>query len=105
MRAATGKTIHRTVGDTVPLLVRLATITDAGEQPVSDAALVEMVVGPAGAPLTIAAVARGDGSGVFLIPVAELDDAPGRVPFAIRVSEAAGAAVFARGTILTAPLV
>lgn len=105
MRASSGRTIHRTVGDTVPLLVRLAKITDAGEEPVGDAALVELVVGPAGAPLTIAAVARGDGSGVFLIPGAALANAPGRVPFAIRVSEAAGAAVFARGTILTAALV
>ncbi|AXQ93409.1 hypothetical protein LV780_06025 [Cereibacter azotoformans] len=104
MKSASGHTIHRTDGDTVPLLVRLAMLTDGGEVAVGDAAQVELLVGAAGAMQAIPGVARGDGQGVFLFPVSSLPAGAGRWPFAIRVAEAAGAAVLARGTILTAPL-
>ncbi len=105
MKADTEKKIPRTAGDTDPILVRLTRRTDAGDVAVGNAAVVQLRAKVAGATVTIAGTARGDGSGVFAFEPVGLPEVAATVPFAIAVTEGGDTFTIARGTIQIDPAI
>ena len=100
MRASENRRLHRTYGDTDPLLVYLTVKEDGGTTPVPDSATVEIHI--ATDPVTtIAAVPRGDDLGYFSFPTTTIAAvAVDGLSFEIQVTDGAVEYTIARGTLV-----